>query len=428
MKLFFAKTAKDRVQQQEKRNLRAYFPHSNRALWPGKKMRGKLVPVKAIFILCMASFLAGSLFTTRTWTHRSYSCNKDRQLQFIPNKVALSRTGCDQNRKLIQGDDHSEDIMGEVTKTHQAIQSLDKTVSTVETELAVGRSSQTGHQVSQDTPQNLRKAFVVIGINTAFSSRKRRDSLRETWMPRGGAKRVRLEKEKGVIIRFVIGHSATPGGVLDRAIDAEEEENKDFLRLNHVEGYHELSSKTRLYFSTAVSMWDADFYVKIDDDVHLNLGMLVSTLARYRSKPRIYIGCMKSGPVLSQKGVKYYEPEFWKFGEEGNKYFRHATGQIYAISKDLAAYISINAPILHRYANEDVSLGSWFIGLEVEHVDDRMMCCGTPPDCEWKTQVGNVCVASFDWSCSGICKSVERMKDVHNTCGEGDGSVWNVEL
>lgn len=36
-------------------------------------------------------------------------------------------------------------------------------------------------------------------------------------------------------------------------------------------------------------------------------------------------------------------------------------------------------PILHKYANEDVSLGSWFIGLEVEHIDDRNMCCGTPP-------------------------------------------------
>jgi len=29
------------------------------------------------------------------------------------------------------------------------------------------------------------KVFMVIGINTAFSSRKRRDSLRETWMPQG---------------------------------------------------------------------------------------------------------------------------------------------------------------------------------------------------------------------------------------------------
>lgn len=39
----------------------------------------------------------------------------------------------------------------------------------------------------------------------------------------------------------------------------------------------------------------------------------------------------------------------------------------------------IGRPILHKYANEDVSLGSWFIGLEVEHIDDRNMCCGTPP-------------------------------------------------
>lgn len=30
-----------------------------------------------------------------------------------------------------------------------------------------------------------KKYFMVIGINTAFSSRKRRDSVRETWMPRG---------------------------------------------------------------------------------------------------------------------------------------------------------------------------------------------------------------------------------------------------
>lgn len=49
-------------------------------------------------------------------------------------------------------------------------------------------------------------------------------------------------------------------------------------------------------------------------------------------------------------------------------------------------------------------------------------------DCEWKIQAGHVCVASFDWSCSGVCNSVERMKDVHNTCGEGDGAIWNIVI
>lgn len=35
--------------------------------------------------------------------------------------------------------------------------------------------------------------------------------------------------------------------------------------------------------------------------------------------------------------------------------------------------------VLHKYTNEDVSLGAWFIGLDVQHIDDRRLCCGTPP-------------------------------------------------
>ncbi|CAN6466982.1 unnamed protein product [Victoria cruziana] len=336
--------------------------------------------------------------------------------------------GCTMKRKLGQVRDATE----EVQKTYEAVQILDKTISTLQMELAAARRKQENN-IEGSSPdlkssfdvRSRRKAFVVIGINTAFSSRKRRDSIRETWMPQG-EKLMQLEQEKGIVVRFMIGHSATSNSILDKAIDSEDAQHNDLLRLDHVEGYHELSAKTKIFFSTAVAKWDAEFYVKVDDDVHVNLGMLAATLARHRSKPRVYIGCMKTGPVLSQKSVKYHEPEHWKFGEEGNNYFRHATGQIYAISKDLATYISINQPILHKYANEDVSLGSWFIGLDVEQIDERNMCCGTPPDCEWKAQAGNLCIASFDWGCSGICKSVEKIKDVHARCGEGTEAVWSV--
>jgi hypothetical protein len=323
-------------------------------------------------------------------------------------------------------------LFGEVANTHIALQTLDKTISSLEMELAAARSVQeslqNGAPLSDDMgkkqPQEQRRFLMVVGINTAFSSRKRRDSIRATWMPQG-EKRKRLEEEKGIIIRFVIGHSATTGGILDRAIEAEDRKHGDFLRLDHVEGYLELSGKTKTYFSTAFSMWDADFYVKVDDDVHVNIATLGETLVRHRKKPRVYIGCMKSGPVLSQKGVRYHEPEYWKFGENGNKYFRHATGQLYAISRDLASYISINQHVLHKYANEDVSLGAWFIGIDVKHIDDRRLCCGTPPDCEWKAQAGNICVASFDWSCSGICRSADRIKEVHRRCGEGEKALWS---
>ncbi|XP_020577552.1 probable beta-1,3-galactosyltransferase 2 isoform X1 [Phalaenopsis equestris] len=395
----------------------------------GETSTRSMVSKKWTFLFCVGSFCAGLLFTNRMWT--------------MPEpKDIIRRTGTEENKmNLVSGDcdiksiikkQDSNDIIGEVSKTHDAIQTLDKTISNLEMELAAAKAAQEsilhGSPLSETAnpteSSKKRKYLMVVGINTAFSSRKRRDSVRATWMPQG-EKRKRLEEEKGIVIRFVIGHSATSGGILDRAIEAEDMKHGDFLRLDHVEGYLELSAKTKAYFVTAVSMWDAEFYVKVDDDIHVNIATLGSTLARLRSKPRVYIGCMKSGPVLAQKGVRYHEPEHWKFGEEGNKYFRHATGQLYAISKDLASYISINQHVLHKYANEDVSLGSWFIGLDVQHIDDRRLCCGTYPDCEWKAQAGNLCIASFDWSCSGICKSVERIKEVHQQCGEGENAIWN---
>ncbi|XLR37387.1 hypothetical protein S83_022047 [Arachis hypogaea] len=75
------------------------------------------------------------------------------------------------------------------------IAALDKQFFMLQMELAATRSS---HEVrisdSNSTATTMgisgegaprKKAFVVIGINTAFNSRKRRDSVRETWMPQG---------------------------------------------------------------------------------------------------------------------------------------------------------------------------------------------------------------------------------------------------
>ncbi|KMT12752.1 hypothetical protein BVRB_4g088460 [Beta vulgaris subsp. vulgaris] len=382
-----------------------------------------VVSRKLTLLLCVGCFCLGMLFTSRMLTEPEDK-GLFRRATMENGRHNLIKEDCGQKSK--DGKMEPKIIFGEVSKTQNAVQTLDKTISNLEMELAAARATQEsimdGSPVSETSGK--RKYLMVVGVNTAFSSRKRRDSVRATWMPQG-EKRKKLEEEKGIIMRFVIGHSATAGGILDKAVEAEDQKHGDFLRLEHVEGYLELSAKTKIYFATAVAKWDAEFYVKVDDDVHVNIATLGATLIRHRSKPRLYIGCMKSGPVLAQKGVRYHEPEHWKFGDDGNKYFRHATGQLYAISRDLATYISINQHVLHKYANEDVSLGAWFIGLDVEHIDDRRLCCGTPPDCEWKAQAGNVCVASFDWTCSGVCKSVERMKEVHRRCGEGEKALWS---
>lgn len=69
-------------------------------------------------------------------------------------------------------------------------------------------------------------------------------------------------------------------------------------------------------------------------------------------------------------------------------------------------------------------LYSFVISIAV-HFVNMYSCSYHVADCEWKAQAGNVCVASFDWSCSGICKSVEKIKSVHERCGEGDAAVWS---
>ncbi|CAH9109898.1 unnamed protein product [Cuscuta europaea] len=378
-----------------------------------RSSRSGRVSPKWIFVFSVLSFAFGMLFSSKVWAPLEMD---DGRMMFGRRIKQEKLDDC--GTKV---DQDNEKVITDLSEVQETNQSSEIPFSKAQVELSLSKSSE-GEETTEKIGTR-KKAFMVIGINTAFSSRKRRDSVRQTWLPQG-EKLIKLEEEKGIVVRFMIGHSATSNSVLDQAVDLEDAQHKDILRLEHIEGYHELTAKTKSFISTAFARWDADFYVKIDDDVHVNLGTLASTLSRHRLKPRVYIGCMKSGPVLYSKNVKYHEPEYWRFGDMGNKYFRHATGQIYAISKDLAKFITDNGQILHKYANEDVSLGAWLIGLDVEHIDDRNLCCGTPPECEWKLQAGNACVASFDWSCSGICKSVDRIKHVHDKCGEGAEALW----
>ncbi|XLS82475.1 hypothetical protein HN51_048306, partial [Arachis hypogaea] len=92
---------------------------------------------------------------------------------------------------------------------------------------------------------------------------------------------------------------------------------KDFLILEgHEEAQEELPKKAKIFFSTAVQNWDADFYVKVVDSIDIDLEGLIDLLNRRRGQDGAYIGCMKSGEVISEEGKAWYEPEWWKFGDE----------------------------------------------------------------------------------------------------------------
>ncbi|KAL2544293.1 putative beta-1 [Forsythia ovata] len=242
------------------------------------------------------------------------------------------------------------------------------------------------HLSEHSGTKSKKKLLAVIGIITRFGRKNNRDAIRKAWMSTGAALQ-KLEEEKGIVIRFVIGRSANQGDSLDREIDSENGQNKDFIILNdHVEAPEEQAKKTKLLFIHAVDHWDAEFYAKVNDDIYVNIDALGAVLSSHLDKPRAYIGCMKSGEVFSQPSHKWYEPDWWKFGD-GKSYFRHASGEIFAISQALAQFTSINRLFLHMYSHDDVSAGSWFIGLDVKHVDEGKFCCSS-----WSS--GAVCAAA----------------------------------
>ncbi|KAI8564953.1 hypothetical protein RHMOL_Rhmol03G0223100 [Rhododendron molle] len=286
-----------------------------------------------------------------------------------------------------------------------------KKLSALEMELAAARPEgfKLNHMAVTNQPP-MKRPLVVIGVLTGFSRKTNRDAIRKAWMGTGSALK-KMEDRKGIIVRFVIGRSSNRGDSLERAIDSENKQTNDFIILeNHTEALEEIPKKTKNFFAQASEKWDAEFFAKVNDDVYVNIDALGSTLAAHLDKPRAYIGCMKSGEVFSEQSHKWYEPDWWKFGNKKsivftfpyindwllicNRYFRHASGEMFVISQALAKFVSINRSILRTYAHDDVSVGSWFIGLDVKHVDERTFCC-----------------SSSSWS-SGLSLSLSLLKEL----------------
>ncbi|KAI5393775.1 Hydroxyproline O-galactosyltransferase hpgt2, partial [Lathyrus oleraceus] len=252
---------------------------------------------------------------------------------------------------------------------------LEKRIVETEMELTLAKSQGYLKGQRQQTASSDRRLLAVIGVYTGFGSHLKRNVFRGSWMPRGDA--LKKLEERGVVIRFVLGRSPNRGDSLDRNIDNENRSTKDFLILeNHEEAQEELPKKAKIFFSTAVKNWDADFYVKVDDSIDIDLEGLIKLLEHRRGQDGAYIGCMKSGDVISEEGKPWYEPDWWKFGDE-KSYFRHASGSLVILSKNLAQYININSVSLKTYAYDDTSIGSWMMGIQSTYIDDSRLCCGS---------------------------------------------------
>ncbi|KAK9060859.1 hypothetical protein SSX86_018039 [Deinandra increscens subsp. villosa] len=279
-------------------------------------------PISAL-MLCTISAIASFYVAGRLWQDAENRVYLGRELDRITGQ-GKSAISVDDTLKIIE------------------CREQQKKLTALEMELAAARQEGfvSNHLSTTKTPPK-KRPLVVIGVLTGFGRKNNREVIRKAWMTTGEALR-KMENQKGVIARFVIGRSANRGDSLDRGIDIENRNYNDFFILdNHVESAEELPKKTKIFFAHAAERWEAEYYAKVNDDVYVNIDALGSTLAAHLDNPRVYIGCMKSGEVFSEQGQKWYEPDWWKFGD-GKTYFRHASGEMFVISKALARFVSIN--------------------------------------------------------------------------------------
>ncbi|KAJ9702004.1 hypothetical protein PVL29_003979 [Vitis rotundifolia] len=193
------------------------------------------------------------------------------------------------------------------------------------------------------------KVLGFVGIQTGFSSANRRSALRSTWFPSDPDGLLRLEQATGLAFRFVIGRSEDVKKMAE--LQKEVEKYRDFMLIDVREEYLNLPHKTLAFFKAAFELFDADYYVKADDDIYLRPDRLSTLLAKERSHLLTYIGCMKKGPVITDPKMKWYE----KSGHLiGNEYFLHAYGPIYVLSKEVVA--SLAAARNNRFVTHETCL------------------------------------------------------------------------
>ncbi|KNA22425.1 hypothetical protein SOVF_033890 isoform A, partial [Spinacia oleracea] len=227
-----------------------------------------------------------------------------------------------------------------------------------------------GGVLDGDLEKKRHKVMGFVGIFTGFGSVGRRRSLRQTWLPSDREGLQRLEESTGLAFRFIIGKTSAEWKM--SVLRKEVSQHDDFILLDIVEEYSKLPYKTLAFFKAAYALFDSEFYVKADDDIYLKPDRLSLLLAKERSDPQTYLGCMKKGPVFTSPKLKWYEPMSSLLGSE---YFLHAYGPIYALSaKVVRSLVALRNDSFRMFSNEDVTIGAWMLAMNVNHENNLQLC------------------------------------------------------
>ncbi|KAK9821519.1 hypothetical protein WJX74_006420 [Apatococcus lobatus] len=193
----------------------------------------------------------------------------------------------------------------------------------------------------------------------------RRQDMRDTWFPSTKAGLDDFQKRTGIVLRMVMGSK----GLLDDervAMQQEADKHGPFLWLPIKEQYKELYAKTQSFLSIVTCHYDAQWIVKVDDDIYISLEKVPALLEQWERKGVGYAGCFehKWGYADSPHHASYYKGDGTKF----------AVGPFYAIDGKLATAVQrANLP-LRFFTNEDVGTSNMMKVLDVEWTHDGRVC------------------------------------------------------
>lgn len=207
---------------------------------------------------------------------------------------------------------------------------------------------------SEDPP------FVALATMTAAADFEGRERVRNTW---GG---VGIVNGRRVRLFFVLGAVASKS--VQEAVEAEAAWHGDILQHAAPEKYTHLTYKTiTLIQWLARSCPQANFLVKADGDVLLDLNKIVAYLTAKQHEPNVAAGFVRvNNPVLRYRSHRNYEDPFVY---PHPTYPLYPAGPCYMLSGALVGKIAEVAVALPRLNNEDCFIGLCLQRLGVEPQD-----------------------------------------------------------
>ena len=207
----------------------------------------------------------------------------------------------------------------------------------------------------------LQPHLLLVLVHSKVDGRKRRDTIRHTWLSD-----FRGLPNPPIQYKFVVGADRQRLD-LAKQLFAEAEQFSDMIILDNVDDSPaSLATLTLDGFSFSLENYQFKYILKCDDDTFVDVLRVATELHRRQHHTRFYWGFMTGNSPVHSHG-HYGEQQVWTLCE---RYLPHAAGGGYVISRDLAELLAVNKDYLMRYSYEDVSMGAWLAPYNIERRHD----------------------------------------------------------